>query len=226
MNNSINYINKEGLKFFGRVNASISHELKNILAVISETAGLLDDLTELAKQGKDLKLSTLEDCNESIAEEIQRGFLTIKQMNRFAHSVDVPVEKINLLETLKTTIKLSKLLSFAITVQINEPDEELKPVLTCPFLMQNLIYQILCFTYESVGLDAEINISLNCKRSGGMHLIFANLPQVALADFPTQKIQEAADILDVNLDMKSPPGQLDIWIPYTSDKISALALEL
>ena len=30
----------ESLGFFGKVNASISHELKNVMAIISETAGL------------------------------------------------------------------------------------------------------------------------------------------------------------------------------------------
>ncbi len=111
MNDAINFINMEGLKFFGRVNASISHELKNILAIISETAGFSNDLTTLAKQGKELKLSLLENCNESIIEEIQRGFTTIKQMNSFAHSVDVPIKEIDLLETLDLTIKLSSFFS-------------------------------------------------------------------------------------------------------------------
>ena len=35
----------EGLRFFGKVNASISHEIRNALAVINENAGLIKDLT-------------------------------------------------------------------------------------------------------------------------------------------------------------------------------------
>ncbi|MBT4874313.1 MAG: hypothetical protein HON48_03760, partial [Desulfobacula sp.] len=105
MNNATNFISIEGLKFFGKVNASISHEIKNILAIISETAGFLNDLTDLAKQGEDLKLSLLENCTESIAEDIQRGFDTIKQMNQFAHSVDVPIKEIKIFETVELTVK-------------------------------------------------------------------------------------------------------------------------
>ena len=48
MESPVEFQNNEDLTFFGKVNASISHELKNILAIISETAGLLGDLVHLA----------------------------------------------------------------------------------------------------------------------------------------------------------------------------------
>ncbi|MCK5348154.1 MAG: HAMP domain-containing histidine kinase [Desulfobacula sp.] len=226
MNDAINFINVEELKFFGKVNASISHELKNILAIISETAGFLNDLTDLAKQGKDLKLSLLESCSESIAEDIQRGFTTIKQMNRFAHSVDNPIKEIDLLETLELTIKLSSFLSFASKVQINNSDKETKSILTCPFLLQNLVYQILIFTYEAIGPDGDIHVRLNPKNNNGTHLIFSSPDQLALEDFPTPKIQKSADVLGLKLNINTSLNELDIWIPFVSNKIVVLAKEL
>jgi len=226
MNDTINFINMEGLKFSGRVNASISHELKNILAIISETVGFSNDLTDLAKQGEDLKLSLLENCNNSIAEDVQRGFATIKQMNRFAHSVDVPIKEIDIVETLELTVKLSGYLSFASKVQIQDSDKEIGSILTCPFLLQNLIYKILIFTYESVGPDGDIHIRLNSQKNEGTHLIFSNLSQLTLKGFPTQDIQKPADILGVEFKTNSSPTGLDIWIPYVSNKIIMLAKEL
>ena len=226
MNDAINFMNMEGLKFFGRVNASISHELKNILAIISETAGFSNDLTDLAKQGKELNLSLIESCNDSIAEEIQRGFTTIKQMNRFAHSVDVPIKDIDLLETLDLTIKLSSFLSFASHVRITNPGKEIKSVLTCPFLMQNLIYQILCFTYESIGPDGEVQLQIDSEENGGIHLVFSSSGELVLEGFPNQNIQKTADILGVEFNIKTSSIEFDIWIPYASDKINLLSEEL
>ena len=223
MNDTINFINNEGLKFFGKVNASISHELKNILAIISETAGLLNDLTDLAKQGKDLKLSMFENCSDSIAEDIQRGFITIKQMNKFAHSVDIPIKEIDLLETLELTINLSEFLSFASKVQINDSDKEMKSILTCPFLLQNLIYKILIFIYESIGPDGAIHIRVDSKNNDGTHLIFSNLTEQTLENFPTQKIQKIMDVLGIDFNINTSPYELDIWVPYVSNKIIALA---
>ena len=40
-----------GLQFFGRMSASISHEIKNVLAIINENAGLLEDFSLMADRG-------------------------------------------------------------------------------------------------------------------------------------------------------------------------------
>ena len=84
MDSTIDFKNNDDLAFFGKVNASISHELKNILAIISEAAGLLQDLTAIATKGQKIELEMLNTCSQDIVEEIQRGFTTIKQMNTFS----------------------------------------------------------------------------------------------------------------------------------------------
>jgi len=219
MNDMLNYMNTEGLKFFGKVNASISHELKNILAIISETAGFLNDLTELAKQGKELKLALLENCSNSIAEEIQRGFTTIKQMNRFSHSVDVPVMEVNLVEILELTAGLSGFLSFASNVRIENKGDDVKTITTCPFLLQNLIYQILCFAYESAGPTGEIRLHLSTENDKGVLLGFFSSAQMPAEKFPDEKIKKAADALGIEFKKNHSFYELNILIPYGCDKI-------
>jgi hypothetical protein len=226
MDKTNNFINTEGLKFFGKVNASISHELKNILAIISETAGFLNDLADLAKKGKNLKISLIEECSDSIAEDIQRGFTTIKQMNQFAHSVDIPVKEVDILEVLQLTIKLSEFLSFSNSVEIKNSDYEVQPVFTCPFLLQNLIYQILIFTYESTGSKGEIHVNLNSPKKDGVDLVFSSPLQLNLKDFPNTKIKETADILGVEFNINQSLHELTIWIPSSCNQIVVLAKEL
>jgi len=222
MNNEIDYMKTENLKFFGKVNASISHELKNILAIISETAGFLNDLTELAKQGKELKLSLLENCSNSIAEEIQRGFTTIKQMNRFSHSVDVPVAQVNLLETLELMVGLSGFLSFSSNVRIEHKDKDIKTLSTCPFLLQNLIYQILCFAYESAGPEGEIRIHLSTENDQGVLLSFFNSTQMPSEKFPDEKMKKTAAALGVEFMPNHSFYELNILLPYAYEKIKLL----
>ena len=41
-----------GLQFFGRIAASVAHEIKNVLAIVNENAGLLEDFTVMADRGK------------------------------------------------------------------------------------------------------------------------------------------------------------------------------
>jgi len=226
MNNATNFISIEGLKFFGKVNASISHEIKNILAIISETAGFLNDLTDLAKQGEDLKLSLLENCTESIAEDIQRGFDTIKQMNQFAHSVDVPIKEIKIFETVELTVKLSNFLSFSSKVEIENGDKEDKSILTCPFLMESLIYQILICVYESIGPNGHVLIKFDSQKKDGTSLIISTPTNFILDGFPTPDIQRAAKFLGFELNINSSNQKLDIWVPYVSKEIVALEKEL
>jgi hypothetical protein len=74
MDNVKDWFGYDSLAFFGRVNASISHELKNVMAIISETTGLLGDLSEMASTGNTHRPDMLTSCTDSIVEEIQRGF--------------------------------------------------------------------------------------------------------------------------------------------------------
>ena len=50
MNNQWDIIGGEGLQFFGKMSASISHEIKNVLAIINENTGLIED-SDLTKEG-------------------------------------------------------------------------------------------------------------------------------------------------------------------------------
>ena len=54
------------LAFFGKVNASISHELKNIMAIISETAGLMNDLMQMAAGGDHIESEMLMNGSKDI----------------------------------------------------------------------------------------------------------------------------------------------------------------
>ena len=47
-------LRQEDLAFFGMMGAEVSHEMRNVLSIISEYAGLLDDLLRLAEKGKAL----------------------------------------------------------------------------------------------------------------------------------------------------------------------------
>jgi len=85
-----------GLAFFGRVTASVSHEMNNVLAIVNELAGLMNDLLYGVKQGGDGGLERLGQTAEGIQKQIRRGEEIVKRLNRFAHSVDDPVSRFDL----------------------------------------------------------------------------------------------------------------------------------
>ena len=217
MNSAMGFQDNEDLAFFGKVNASISHELKNILAIISETAGFLNDLTEMAKEGRDIDLEMLKTCSKDIVEEIQRGFVTIKHMNRFSHSVDDPLKSVNLVEILDLMIGLAGFLSFAGKVRF-EPQEEAGPVVeTSPFRLQNLIYKALVFAFESAGPDSEIHVSIHPEQKGDVRIHFSGFRIMDGGAFPEDKTRKIAETIGVQIQVSGDSRAFDILVPAKAD---------
>jgi C4-dicarboxylate-specific signal transduction histidine kinase len=139
-------IAQEGFHFFGKMSASISHEIKNALAIINEKAGLLEDFTVLAGQGRPLDPERVKSLAGEIMKQIQRADGLVKRMNRFAHSTDDPLKMINLGETLELITSIAGRLASMREAQVELilPDHPVM-VVTNPFLFENLIWSCLEF---------------------------------------------------------------------------------
>ena len=213
MNNAIDIQNNQDLAFFGKINANISHELKNILAIISETAGLLNDLTVLAEKGKKVDMDMFRTCSQDIEEEIQRGFATVKQMNTFSHSVDTSVKSVNLLNILKLMINIAGFLSYASKTRVNPPQDAELMILTCPYQLQHLIYQVLVFAFKATVTGEEIQISIYPEKNGDVRIIFSDLGELYDEKFPIDKIFAIAASIDVKIFIADDFQTFDLLIP-------------
>lgn len=122
--NDIACNDREDLQFFGRICASVSHDIKNVLAVVNEGAGLLADLSMLADKGVPLDPAKLRTVANSIQSQIRRGDTIVKGMNAFAHSVDEHVRQVDLTEVLQLVVTLARRLATAksVTLEIGECD--------------------------------------------------------------------------------------------------------
>ncbi len=213
MNHTIDFETNDDLIFFGKVNASISHELKNNMAIISEAAGLLQDLTDMAVKGKKIKLEMLKTCSEDIIEEIQRGFAIIKRMNTFSHSVDDPVKEVNLPDIIDLMVALSKFLSFASKIRFNPMPEDAPVVLTCPFRLQHLIYQALVFAFESAGPDGQIVIGLQPQPGGSVHITFSVLDSSSSRTFASEKTNMIAASIGIKIREPADSHGFELVVP-------------
>lgn len=221
MNNARDWFGYDSLAFFGKINASISHELKNVMAIISETAGLLGDLSDMASTGKPIAPDMLKSCADSIVEEIQRGFSTIRQMNRFAHSVDTPAESVNLMEMLELAINLTGYLSFSGKTDIT-PCEGFTPIaLTCPFLFQAIAYQTLVHAFKNTGPGTEINIVIQPQGGSAWRVIFSGFNAGEFHVFPDVVTQAMAASIGVIIHADRTADQLELEVPLTIESLTA-----
>jgi C4-dicarboxylate-specific signal transduction histidine kinase len=184
-----------GLKFFGTVSASISHEIKNRMAVVNEQAGLLKDLVKLAGQGREINLERLMRLAESLKTQVDLTDGIIKNMNRFAHSVD----------NFKTTSDLGEILSLSaslakrttdnkgVKVELRLPDAPPR-VATAPFLLMNLVWLCLEAMMPYGDMDSPIAIGCGKTDSGAVVSVSARRwPESGNPDLP----ENAGVILDM-----------------------------
>ena len=74
--------------FFGQVCASCTHEMQNVLAIIRESSGLLEDLFNFAGPQDWPHQEKFNRSLQVIQNQVNRGVELIKRLNRFAHAPD------------------------------------------------------------------------------------------------------------------------------------------
>lgn len=140
-----------GLQFFGKVSASISHEMKNVLAIINENIGLLEDLAYIAEKGQVIDPERLQRTCLNMTRQIKRGDTIMKNLNAFGHSIDEREKMVDLCRLMELVASLAErraaLRKVSLAVQ-----KASQPVtlLTNPFLLQNLLWLFLEEAIEAV----------------------------------------------------------------------------
>jgi len=151
----------DGLKFFGKINASISHEIRNALAVINENAGLIKDLIMMSEKGHPLDLERVSGRVEKVLEQVRRTDRIVDNMNRFAHSIDNTFTKIDACDYVEFVVRLTE--RFAdmkgIKLRLDCPSEPIE-IATSPFLFENLIFHCLDQAMQNPGEAKTIVISV------------------------------------------------------------------
>lgn len=156
---------RQDLQFFGRVSASVSHEIKNVFAVINEAAGLIEDFTLLAERGMPLQPERLKSAANSIQGQIRRGDGIVKNMNAFAHSTDEPVREVDLVETLSLTVALTSRLADMHQIRLTMGDCEPVSVQANPFDLMQLLHSSIA---ASLGiLAAGDTLAIGVKPADG-----------------------------------------------------------
>lgn len=205
------------LLFFGKVNASISHELKNILAIISETAGFLKDLAEMPPGGESLTQETILTCSRDIIEEVQRGFATIAQMNAFSHSVDVPLKTVNLADVTDMMIGLAGFLKIAGKIKLNPaPRGAAMEVLTSPFQIQHLIYRTIVHAFESSGPDAELEVSIRTVKTDHVRISLTGIAFEGARKIQMDEINRIAASIGAQMELTESDA-IEILVPRHPD---------
>ena len=155
---------EEDLAFLGKIGAGVSHDMRNVLSIIGENAGLLDDQLALAEQGKPLDRERLKKLSSRIARQVSRGTQTMEQFSRFAHAADerkAPCDLTALGETVTALARrYAKLASCTLDVEL---PEETIPARHSPFRLQRAVFSAIELILESAEQGESVTMKLAAR---------------------------------------------------------------
>ena len=133
-------ISEESLRFFGEMSASVSHDIRNKLAVINEKAGLIQDIALAMKSGRSIDPDRLEVQAGKIIDQIRRANRIVGALSRLGHSVDARETRIDVAKLVGLVAELyeRKASQAEITIDTTGLTDEVS-VITSPFLLEDLI---------------------------------------------------------------------------------------
>jgi len=200
-----------GLQFFGKISASISHELKNVLAIINENAGLLEDFALMADRGVPFDAARLKTMAQSVKKQISRADTIIRNMNRFAHSTDQTVVTVDLAETIETVMAVTARFAFmrGIKIELQLPENPVA-LQTSPFFLMNLIWLFLEFSMAAAGDEKKVELVAEAA-DGRVRIRFRRLAGLTAAlwdTFASDREQNLREMLAAEFKIELEPKEI------------------
>ncbi len=150
----------DDLRFFATVCASITHELKNVLAVIHEQAGLLDDLTHMAARGMPLDPERLAATSDCLLRQVGRGDAILTDLNKFAHATDAAESPIHLEELVPLAVSLSQRRAAMRKVRLDAGEGAAAAISGDPFLAIRLLAGCLDRAMDAPDADKTVTMAV------------------------------------------------------------------
>jgi hypothetical protein len=206
-----------GIRFFGTMMASISHELKNRVAIIKEYAGLLSDYSEMAAQGREIDMARLGKLGKSIDEQVLMTDEIIKKMNRFSHSVDDILRPVDVSDLLGLLIALAKRSADRHRIELKLATSSSPiSITTSPFFLMNLLWLCLRAIFQNADQPSTVEVSAIL---GGEHkcLITFNIKELepnseSVAEAPSG-LKFLSEAIEANIEYKLKEGEILIHLP-------------
>jgi C4-dicarboxylate-specific signal transduction histidine kinase len=161
---------KREAAFMGKITAAMTHEIKNVLAIIRESSGLMEDLLTMAKDSpfphKDRFINAL----NTISAQVERGVELTGRLNNFAHSPDQTIGSLDLRALAEQLIFLSQ--RFArlrnVVLKMTSSPQALL-VIARPVPLQMALFACLECCWNLMPSGGQIHVTP--EKKGGEHRI-------------------------------------------------------
>jgi len=156
----MNHLTRKEVAFFGKITAGITHEIKNVLAIIQESSGLMEDILGVTEDGtfphKDKFIKSV----NRIHGQIQRGIDITSRLNRFAHSSDHCPANLDLNEITEQMVLLaSRFARLKNVVLESSPSDSPLIIKSDPVSLEMALFESIEILLNIIGSGGKITLS-------------------------------------------------------------------
>jgi len=195
-------------RFFGKVSASVSHEIKNVFAVINEAAGLIEDFTIMAEKGMPIEPEKLKRVANSIQGQVQRGDTIVKNINALAHSTDEDAKKVDLTTVLELTLSLAMRMADMKQMKLEMGECEPASTIIDQFGLIQILHKAIAQTLELMAPSATLTMSITTDETDA--IISYVVPDQNIALELDDAILDLAQQLKISIQNNTVNGSLDL----------------
>ena len=208
--------------FIAKITANTTHEIRNVLAIVKESAGLIDDMVRLFVRRGSLDQEKLANAVRRIDAQVSRGAEIVTRLNRFAHSLDHHQIEVDLQQEVQQVVFLCQryLKQKRHEVQV-QPSQEPVPFVTNSLWLQMTLCSGVECCLEQMPERSALSMSI-VREDGGAAIRFIcdavdqpGLPDPRQADgWP--RLCELADGIDAVVETQDPGCRLKVFLPATA----------
>ena len=156
----MNHLKRKELAFFGKITAGITHEINNVLAIIQESSGLMEDILDVTENGtfphKDKFIKSL----NRISGQIQRGIDITSRLNRFAHNPDHCPASLDLNEMTEQMVLLaSRFARLKNVILESSPSDPPLIIKSDPVSLEMALFESIEILLNVIGSGGKITLS-------------------------------------------------------------------
>lgn len=209
---------KDRQLFAGAMGAGLSHEISNVLAIIGELNGLLEDLSLAAGQ-EGITPSRLKKTTAKITTQVERGKVLAKLLNRFSHSPEIKEQSLEVADVVLHLISLCERMARLKRVTLQPAKLGSYTVYGDLFNLQHILFR--CIEIGLLASPEETTIEADLKDGDDeVWLILRN----GRTGGPTEEIEEKTTVaqqislrLGGSLKIDLGPGPLNIELRLPSE---------
>lgn len=192
------------LRFVGKLIAGFTHEIKNHLAIINESAGLIGDMIRIGKSAEN-NVSEYIEIVHSIEDQIEKTNTQFRYLNRFAHRMDSEFSVFSMNECLEELTALLRRFANQKKMDIDHNfQEDMPKIRSNPSMLQLLVFGFLEEIMAKFDKSTRIVLKTECTDDNkvsiritpeGKRIIFDSETEL----FPPDLRTEVAQLLGGNI---------------------------